>query len=113
METYSNAGRDTEFPPARRKAPVSGPYLDVDFPEQFRLEFLTDRGRWMESAAYFNRDHTVWPQEDGSYILGDGSTHPEQIRCVADHGDFFLHVDGGGRGEIHLYRVVPIEHLTR
>lgn len=113
MEIHSNANRSTEFPPGLRKAPVCGPYLKLDFPERFRLEMLSDRGRWLEWATYLDRDQTVWPQDDGSYVLTDGDAHPERIRCVADHGGFFLHVDGSGQGEIHIYRIVPIKHPAR
>jgi hypothetical protein len=45
--------------------------------------------------------------DDHSYgLLSDGS--PFIIRCIADHGEFIVHVDGDGRGEIHFYRIVRI-----
>lgn len=113
MENNLNADNNAPFPPARRKALVSGPYLEIDFPESFELQFLTKNGNWMVWAAYFDREQNVERQDDGSYLLGGDNIRPEPIRCVSDHGEFFIHVDGGGRGEVHFYRLVPIERSAR
>ena len=86
-----------------RKAPVTGPYLELDIPEAFRVDFLTDQGTWMEWGV-FRADH-VERRADGSYLLhSEGS--PFFIRCVADFGEFFLHIDQNGGGEPFFYRIV-------
>lgn len=88
-----------------RKARVGGPYLDLEFPDFFRVDTLTESGNWLEWGAY--GIDQVERIEDGTYgLLSDGS--PFLIRCVADHGDFIVHVDGDGRGEIFYYRIVPV-----
>ena len=88
-----------------RKACVLGPYLKIDFPDLFRVDTLAESGNWLEWGVY--GIDQVQRIEDGTYgLLSDGS--PFLIRCIADHGDFIVHVDGDGRGEIFYYRIVPI-----
>lgn len=88
-----------------RKAQVGGPYLEVEFSEFFRVDCLNERGSWIEWGAYFSEN--VHPRKDGSYILAsEGSDF--FIRCIADHRDFIVHVDGDGEGQIFYYRIVPL-----
>lgn len=96
---------DLGLPGPRRKAPVGGPYLKLEFPAWFRIDFLTDTGTWMDWGAY--PDTAVEILSDGSYGLMSGGA-PFIIRCIADHATFVVHIDGNGRGEIHYYRIVPI-----
>ena len=94
------------IPGARRKAPAGGPYLDIEFPDFFRVDTLTEAGNWLDWGAY--RADQVQRIEDGTYgLLSEG--HPFLIRCIADHGDFIVHVDGDGQGEIHYYRIVALD----
>lgn len=89
-----------------RKAEVTGPYLDLEFPDFFRVDALTEAGNWIEHGAYYADQ--VQRIEDGTYgLLSDGI--PFLIRCIADHGDFIVHVDGDGQGEIHYYRIVALD----
>jgi hypothetical protein len=91
-----------------RKAEVTGPYLDLNFPDFFRVDTLTESGHWLEWGAYYAEQ--VQRIEDGTYgLLSDG--YPFLIRCIADHGDFIVHVDGDGKGEIHYYRIVPLDPI--
>ncbi len=91
-----------------RKAEVAGPYLDLEFPDFFRVDTLTESGHWLDWGAY--HEEQVQRLEDGTYgLLSDG--YPFVIRCVADHGDFIVHVDGDGKGEIHFYRIVPLDPI--
>jgi hypothetical protein len=96
----------TQIPPPRRKAVVVGPYLDLEFPLRFRVDFLTDQGTWMDWGA-FARDQ-VERLDDGSYVVVSGGS-PFFIRCVADHGEFLVHVDSNGKGEIFYYRLVSLD----
>lgn len=78
-------------------------YLPVEMPERFVLEFQLDDGSWMDwgayKADYFQR------LDDGTYV-GGGNGSPVWIRCVEQHEDHFIHVDGGG--DRHRYRLVPL-----
>ncbi len=42
--------------------------------------------------------------DDNSWIYSGGGS-ALWIRCVAQHGDHFEHVDGGG--QLHRYRLLP------
>lgn len=84
---------------------MTGPYLQVEMPELFRVDFLTDQGNWMEWGVF--RADQVEHCPDGSYVLHSEGA-PFFIRCVADFGDFFLHIDRDGEGEPFLYRMVEM-----
>jgi hypothetical protein len=89
-----------------RRAPVTGPYLELEMPKVFRVDFLTERGTWMKWGLF--RAAQVKRRPDCSCILhSDGS--PFFIHCIADFGHFFLHIDGNARGEPFLYRLVESE----
>lgn len=89
----------------KRKASVGGPYLDLEFPDFFRIDTLTESGKWIEWGVYFSE--AVYPQQDGSYVLASHGS-PFYIRNIADHGEFFVHLDGDGMGQIFFYRIVPL-----
>jgi hypothetical protein len=93
------------LPPPLRKAPVGGPYLELDFPDRFRIDFLTDQGSWMDWGAFAHDQ--VERLDDGSYVIVSVGS-PFFIRCVADHGEFLVHVAGDGMGELFYYRLAPI-----
>lgn len=98
-------------PAAIRKASVEGPYLDLEFPDWFRVDFLTERATWLDQGAY-SKESLCRDDHDGTYtFVSIGS--PFVIRCVADHGEFIVHVDGEGRGKIHYYRIVAIPEPGR
>ena len=78
-------------------------FLEVELPQRFVLQFLTDRGTWMDEAVCLGRQFVRNP--DGSYLCTSFSS-ALWIRCVAQHEDHFEHVDGGGR---HFrYRILPL-----
>ena len=81
----------------------NAPYLDLGMPECFRLDVQTDTGEWLEEAFCWRRDFERLP--DGSYVFADQSSRLI-LRCVADRGDHFLHMDGGGN--LFYYRLVPM-----
>lgn len=87
------------------QAPLDGPYLDVEMPERFELQFLSERGEWMGealcSASDFDR------LDNGAYVYSGGGSGL-WIRCVAHHADHFEHLDGGG--QLHRYRLVERVH---
>ena len=93
------------IPAPIRKAQVGGPYLELEFPDFFRIDNLTESGTWMEWGAYYSS--AVYPERDGSYVLASHGS-PFYIRSIADHGDFFVHLDGDGMGEIFYYRIVEL-----
>ncbi len=88
----------------RRPYPPPGRdrFLELDMPERFMFQFY-ENGSWIEEAvterARFNR------QPDGSYA-GDAGGSPIWFRCVCDHGDYFIHMDGGGG--LFYYRLLAI-----
>lgn len=94
-----------DLPGPKRKAQVGGPYLDLEFPEFFRIDTLAESGNWIEWGAYYSE--SVYPQRDGSYVLASHGS-PFYIRNIADHGEFFVHLDGDGMGQIFFYRIVPL-----
>lgn len=94
-----------DLPGPIRKASVGGPYLELEFPEFFRVDALEESGNWIEWGAYFSE--AVNPQPDGSYVLASHGS-PFYIRNIADHGEFFVHLDGDGMGQIFFYRIVPL-----
>jgi hypothetical protein len=75
-------------------------------PKRFLLDIRTpETGEWINWGAYPRR--LFERQPDGSYVCaGHGST--VWIRCIAHHDGWFEHVDGGGHGEVHAYRLAPI-----
>ena len=108
-ENLANAdstGKTPEEDPYRRRIPEPSRYLEVEMPPRFALEAKTATGDWILEAIctpdQFDR------LEDGSYIcshFGSGLW----IRCVADHGDWFEHEDGGGGR--HRYRLVSLPEV--
>jgi hypothetical protein len=80
-----------------------GPYLQINMPERFLLQFQLENGSWMDEAICLRRRFERL--DDGSYICSEFSSGL-WIRCIADHGDHFEHVDGGG--EVHRYRLVEL-----
>lgn len=89
----------------RRKAPLTGPYLELDITGLFRVDCLTDHGSWMEWGVF--RADLVERRSDRSCVLhSEGS--PFFTRCVADFDEVFLHVDQNGEGEAFLYRMVEV-----
>lgn len=78
-------------------------FLDVELPEHFVVEVVTDGGEWLGGNGYLAQD--CRRLDDGSYACGHrfgGS--PQWIRCVAHLPDSFIHLDGGGRA--WRYRLV-------
>lgn len=77
-------------------------YRDIEMPEQFVLECLTDTGAWIDwglySAAAFQRD-----DDDGYFFGGDGS--PLLLGCLRQEGCVIYGVDGAG--DPYTYRLVP------
>lgn len=74
-------------------------------PERFLLQFLTEEREWMtEAVCAADRFERL---ADGSYICSDFSSGV-WIRCVAHHDGYFEHVDGGGEGKVHRYRLVEL-----
>jgi hypothetical protein len=76
-------------------------YRDIDMPERFVLECLTDTGAWIDWDLYhaeaFQRD------DDGTYVFGgDGS--PLYLRCLRQDGCVIYVVDGAG--DPYTYRLV-------
>lgn len=91
---------------SQRRAGVSGRYLEVEMPERFLLQFMTEDGSWMDEAICLRRRFERL--EDGSYICSEFSSGL-WIRCIADHDGSFDHVDGGGK--LHRYRLLPLPML--
>jgi len=84
-----------------KRAQLTGPYLPIELPDRFELQFLTDRGQWIGEALCWRRDFNRL--DDNSWIYSGGAS-ALWIRYVAHHGDHFEHVDGGGN--LHRYRLV-------
>lgn len=83
-------------------------YLDIDMPERFVLECLTDTGAWIDwglsHADVFQQD------DDGTYVFsGDGS--PLYLRCQRQDGCVIYVVDGAG--DPYTYRLVPLPRDSR
>ena len=79
------------------------PYLEVELPERFALEFRTDSGEWVtEAICLADRFERL---ADGSYICSEYSSGL-WLRCVAHHDGWFEHMDGGG--DLFRYRLVPL-----
>lgn len=78
-------------------------FLEVDMPERFELQFLHEDGTWWGEAICLRRRFERL--EDGSYICSEFSSGL-WIRCVEQHPDHFIHVDGGG--ERFRYRLVAL-----
>lgn len=96
---------EIELKDPARKTSVRGPYLRMQFPKCFRIDTLKSNGTWTERGP-FNSDR-VEERDDGSYVLtSDHSGH--FIQCIADHGDFFVHVSAGGAGVIRYCRIVAL-----
>jgi len=85
------------------RAPLEGPYLEIDMPDYFRLDFMTPSGGWLDEGAFPAAafEHL----QDGGYVLSADGAYV-RLRCVEHHGDSFDHVDGGGN--IYRYRLVPL-----
>jgi hypothetical protein len=81
----------------------AGPYLEVKMPERFLLQFRLKDGSWMDEAVCLRRRFERL--DNGSYICSEFSSGL-WFRCIADHGDHFEHVDGGGK--VHRYRLLPL-----
>ncbi len=79
-------------------------FLDVELPEHFIVEVVTDAGSWVAGNGYLRADCHQAPT--GEYVCGHRSGGSSQwIRCVAHLPDSFIHLDGGGRS--WRYRLVP------
>lgn len=92
-----------------RKTSVMGPYLEMDFPDDFRIATLEKDGTWTERGPF--RNDQVEERGYGSYVaVSDHSVH--FIQCVADHGDFFVHVSSSGAGIIRYCRIVDLATST-
>ena len=74
-------------------------------PERFLLQFMTEDESWMDEAICLRRRFERL--EDGSYICSEFSSGL-WIRCIAHHVGYFEHVDGGGEGQVHRYRLLPL-----
>lgn len=84
-------------------------FLEVQLPEHFEVEVVTDRGHWLGGNSYLRGDCNRL--EDGSYVCGGrGGGSPQWIRCVAHLPDSFIHLDGGGRP--WRYRLSAVEAET-
>ena len=57
---------------SQRRAGVSGRYLEVEMPERFLLQFMTEDGSWMDEAIGLRRRFERL--EDGSYICSEFSS---------------------------------------
>jgi hypothetical protein len=66
------------------------------------LQFF-EVGEWVEEAVTERERFSRQP--DGSYA-GDAGGSPIWLRCVCDHGDYFIHMDGGGG--LFYYRLLAI-----
>jgi len=76
-------------------------YRDIDMPDQFVLECLTDTGAWIDWGIY--RADGFARGEDGTYLYsGDGS--PLYLRCRRQDG-CVIYVDDGA-GDPYTYRLV-------
>lgn len=77
-------------------------YLDIDMPERFVLECLTETGTWIDWGLYdakaFER------RDDGTYVSGSDSS-PLFLRCLRQDGCVIYVVDGAG--DPYTYRLVP------
>ena len=80
-----------------------GTYLEVKMPKRFLLQFQLEDGSWMDEAVCLRRRFERL--DNGSYLCWEFSSGL-WIRCIADHGDHFEHVDGGGN--VHRYRLLPV-----
>lgn len=88
-----------------RKASIRGPYLKLEFPEDFRIDTMEKDGTWTGRGPF--RRERVEDNGHGFYAaVSDHSLH--FIQCVADHGDFFVHVSSGGAGIIRYCRIVDL-----
>ena len=78
-------------------------FLDVEIPEWFVLDALTEHG-WLDWGFYGR--HQVERLEDGTYVcLGPGV--PIFLRCLAHREEGFDAVDGTGRRLIYRLRPHP------
>src|SRR5512139_2791662 len=84
-------------------------YLPVEMPDRFELQVQAEHGDWIGEAICLRRRFERL--EDGSYICSEFSSGL-WIRCIAHHDGYFEHVDGGGEGVVHRYRLVPLRCRT-
>lgn len=86
-------------------------YLDIELPERLELQFWNEdtQSWWGEViclARHFSRD------ENGTYINTMGGS-ALWFRCVEYLEDgSFIHIDGGGHGRRHRYRLPPLPMIN-
>ena len=87
-------------------------YLDIDLPSCFALEIRGANGRWLEWGTYRAADFVR--KGDGTYVCaGYPYGSPTYFRCLAQFDGYFLHVDGGGSGNVHAYRLIPLDRSPK
>ena len=74
------------------RAPLEGPYLEIDMPDYFRMDFKTPEGKWMDEGAFPANGFERLP--NGGYVLAMDGAYV-RFRCVEHHRGYFDHVDGG------------------
>lgn len=86
--------------------PSQSRYLALDLPPTFILEIRSEAGIWSEWGAYRAKDFERL--EDGTYVCAGHGGSPTWLRCIAHRDGYFEHVDGGGQGQVHAYRITPV-----
>jgi hypothetical protein len=79
-------------------------YIDIDMPEVFELETLSEGGEWIVwgrfEASMFGR------LEDGAYVCAGHGGSPVFLRCLRQDGSIIDVVDGCG--DTYRYRLQPV-----
>jgi len=88
----------------KRRTSVHGPYLQLSFPDRFWIDTLDYDGAWTERGPF--RAEDVECDDRGRYTVATDGVGVHMIQCIADHGDFFVHVSAGGIGIIRYCRLV-------
>ena len=79
-------------------------YIDIDMPELFELETLSEGGEWIVwgrfEASMFGR------LEDGTYVCAGHGGSPLFLRCLRQDGGVIDVLDGCG--DRYRYRLEPV-----
>ena len=93
---------------SQRRAGVSGRYLEAQDPRApvSGSRFMTEDGAWMDEAICLRRRfERLQPRQ--LYLLGVRLRTPVDPLHRRPRG-YFEHVDGGGEGEVHRYRLAAL-----